>query len=140
MHDESSQRRKASAVDFEVRKKATSRDYPSKSVNVGNIDDTSGLSKVVDEMLRNYKATSADRRPFWCRICQYQGNNIDDLNSHRNTKLHVMAVQRERKLSFCRICKKQFTSPAQLIEHKKGKLHIEKFQLIKSRNTNKLTW
>jgi len=131
-------KRKVARDNFEMRTKTTKKKFTHKSND--DIEATSGLSKVVDEMLRNYTATSADRRPFWCRICQYQGTDLDDLNTHRQSALHTLAVKRERKLSYCRICKKQFTSPAQLTEHEKGKLHIERLESLKSRNKDKFIW
>jgi DNA-binding MltR family transcriptional regulator len=30
----------------------------------------SGLEATVKEMLANYKPSSAEKRPFWCRICR----------------------------------------------------------------------
>lgn len=86
---------------------------------------TSGLDATVIEMLRNYQPSSAERRPFWCRVCRFQGQSEADLLSHRTSEAHRKASRVERRLSFCVKCRKQFTSPSQLQEHLKGKSHLE---------------
>mmetsp|Transcript_40356 Transcript_40356/g.41169 ORF Transcript_40356/g.41169 Transcript_40356/m.41169 type:complete len:258 (+) Transcript_40356:385-1158(+) len=89
---------------------------------------STGLQCAVEELLANYKPTSAERRPFWCRICMYQGADLEDLKNHRSSSLHTLAVQKERKLSFCKKCHVQFNSPAQLKEHEKGKMHVSTWE------------
>ena len=84
----------------------------------------SGLDATVVEMLRNYQPSSSERRPFWCRICRYQGGDEADLVRHRASESHRRAIRVERRLSFCSKCRKQFTSPSQLKEHLKGKAHL----------------
>ncbi len=90
----------------------------------------SGLEQTVSEMLQNYQPASQEKRPFYCRICRYQGRNLDDLSTHKRTDLHRLAEEKERKVSFCRLCRKQFTSPEQLKGHLKGKPHQD---LLKKR-------
>lgn len=86
----------------------------------------SGLESTVRELLQDYKPSSNERRPFWCRICMFQGKDVDDLSQHRNTELHKLASEKERKLSYCKLCRKQFTSPDQLRKHVQGKPHKDK--------------
>lgn len=88
--------------------------------------ERSGLEKTVHEMLRNYQPSSSEKRPFWCRVCRFQGASADELMAHRDTEFHVVACQKERKLSFCKLCKIQFTSPDQLKEHLRGAKHQAK--------------
>jgi hypothetical protein len=83
------------------------------------------LAQTVAELLSNYQPSSCERRPFYCRICRYQGESLEDLIGHKKSELHVMAEEGERKLAFCRLCRKQFTSPEQLKCHLKGKPHQE---------------
>mmetsp|Transcript_17920 Transcript_17920/g.29976 ORF Transcript_17920/g.29976 Transcript_17920/m.29976 type:complete len:236 (-) Transcript_17920:89-796(-) len=85
--------------------------------------DKSGLEKTVMEMLRNYQPSSSEKRPFWCRVCRFQGSSEEDLMTHRGSELHQIASQKERKMSFCKLCKIQFTSPDQLKEHLRGSKH-----------------
>jgi hypothetical protein len=85
----------------------------------------SGLEAAVREMLANYIPSSAERRPFWCRICRLQSTDLDGFNAHMQSQEHLMAVKLERKMSYCKLCKKQFTSPAQLKEHLQGNQHKE---------------
>ena len=68
----------------------------------------SGLDATVVEMLRNYQPSSSERRPFWCRICRYQGGDEADLVRHRASESHRRAIRVERRLSFCSKCRKQF--------------------------------
>ena len=79
-------------------------------------------------MLRNYKPTSSERRPFWCRICSFQASNEQEFLQHRASEIHQLATQQERKMSKCKLCRKEFTSPEQLKEHLKGKAHTERFK------------
>eukprot|EP01041_Mallomonas_annulata_P004891 gene4891-9757_t len=96
-----------------------------------------GLQKTVNELLRNYIPTSCERKPFWCRICSFQGEALQDLENHRLSELHQLAERKERKISFCKLCRKQFTSPAQLKEHVKGKAHKERLDTMTSRQGKK---
>lgn len=97
----------------------------------------SGLEKSIREMLKNYKPTSSERRPYWCRICCYQGQNEQDFFQHRESELHKLASQQERKMSTCKLCRKEFTSPEQLKEHLKGKAHIERLEYMKSKQNGR---
>jgi hypothetical protein len=94
----------------------------------------SGLESIVSELL-NYKPSSSERRPFWCRVCRFQGNSQEDLLAHRGTDIHRIATEKERKLSYCKICKKQFTSPDQLEGHLKGKQHSERLAYLKAKRS-----
>ena len=93
--------------------------------------ERSGLEKTVMEMLRNYQPSSSEKRPFWCRVCRFQGTSAEALMAHRETKLHVVACQKERRMSFCKLCKIQFTSPDQLKEHLRGAKHEAKLDRAK---------
>eukprot|EP01038_Epipyxis_sp_PR26KG_P005130 gene5130-7146_t len=95
----------------------------------------SGLEQTVLEMLKNYEPQSYEKRPFYCRICKYQGTNTDELMNHRETENHKIAIEIEKKFCFCKTCKKQFTSPEQIKEHLKGKWHQEKLARFKRNNT-----
>lgn len=88
-------------------------------------------------MLRHYKPTSSERRPFWCRICSFQASNEEEFYQHRQTQLHQIASQQERKMSTCKLCRKEFTSPDQLKEHLKGKSHHERLQHLQSKQGSK---
>jgi Zinc-finger of C2H2 type len=84
---------------------------------------SSGLESAVKELLANYEPKSAERIPFYCRVCKFQGDSVEALDAHRQEPLHIEAAQKERKVSFCKLCRKQFTSPPQLQEHIQGKAH-----------------
>ena len=90
--------------------------------------ERTGLEKTVMELLRNYQPSSSEKRPFWCRICRFQGESAEELMAHRETEFHVVAAQKERKLSYCKLCKVQFTSPDQLKEHLRGAKHKAKLE------------
>lgn len=89
--------------------------------------ETSVAAELPDEMkirqlLSNY---TAERRPFWCRLCRFQGSNNDEFFEHRESDFHKKAMAMEQKLCHCRMCKRSFTSAVQLKEHMTGKLHNE---------------
>ena len=67
----------------------------------------SGMEKTIVETLKNYKPASNDKLPFYCRVCTYQGSSVDDLELHRKSRRHAVAVDIERKMSFCNACRKQ---------------------------------
>ncbi|KAG5188387.1 hypothetical protein JKP88DRAFT_136613, partial [Tribonema minus] len=90
----------------------------------------SGLEGAVNELLANYEAKSAERIPYYCRVCKFQGASVEDLAAHRQTQLHTEASTRERRVSFCKLCRKQFTSPPQLREHVQGRAHKERLELV----------
>lgn len=94
----------------------------------------SGLEHTVREMLINYQPSSAEKRPYWCRICRVQSSDIDGFDSHMQSEMHLVAFKMERKMSYCRICRKQFNSPEQLKEHLKGKLHSSTIEKSKQRS------
>jgi hypothetical protein len=42
-----------------------------------------GLEAAVRELQHTYEARSAERVPFYCRACKFQGSSVDDLAAHR---------------------------------------------------------
>ena len=114
------------------------RSDPKSSLKTPQVDSSkiSGLEATVREMLVNYQPSSAERRPFWCRICRIQSSDINEFESHKKSEMHAVAERMERKMSFCNLCKKQFTSPDQLKEHVKGKSHIERLAMLKARQSS----
>lgn len=84
-----------------------------------------GMEATVRELLSNYVPSSHEKKPFWCRVCQFQGSSESELLAHRDTVFHRKAAEIEKSVCSCRPCKKQFTSPEQLKEHLRGKLHQE---------------
>lgn len=98
----------------------------------------SGLEKTIAEQLRHYEPASWDKKPFFCRICKYQGSSVEELEQHKQTESHRKAVELERKLSSCSLCRKQFTSPDQLKGHLEGKAHKEKLERAKAFQKNKM--
>jgi hypothetical protein len=95
---------------------------------------SSGLEATVRELLRNYEPASLEKRPFYCRVCKFQGQTTDELDAHRLSDFHQVATDMERKMSFCKLCRKQFTSPDQLKEHLSGKGHTERLERMKLNN------
>jgi len=73
--------------------------------------------------IRGY--TPSEHKPFFCRLCNFQGTSVEDLGAHRQTSAHQANSVKDQKACFCRLCRKQFTSPAQLTEHLKGKGHTD---------------
>jgi hypothetical protein len=84
-------------------------------------------------MMKQYIPASADSIPFYCRICRYQGENLEQLMAHKETDFHKLAMKEERKFSTCKLCKKEFTSPLQLQEHLKGNMHLNKLEYIRNK-------
>ena len=82
-----------------------------------------GLDATVKEMIQDYQP--AQRKPFYCRICDFQGLSLDDFNAHVALENHLIKSKAERKLNSCKLCKKEFTSSNQIKEHLKGKAHLE---------------
>ena len=93
---------------------------PKKSKNETHM---TGLDATVKEMMQDYQP--AQRKPFYCRICDFQGLSLDDYNAHVALESHLIKSKAERKLNSCKLCKKEFTSSNQLKEHLKGKAHLE---------------
>jgi hypothetical protein len=62
--------------------------------------------------IRGY--TPSEHRPFHCRICNFQGESLEDWNAHKQTSTHQENSDKEKKACFCRLCRKDFTSPAQV--------------------------
>lgn len=91
----------------------------------------SGFEKTVQDLLQNYEPASIEKRPFYCRVCRFQGKSLDDLEYHRNSSEHRLAIDNEKKMCYCRLCKKQFTSPDQMKDHLKGKAHNDRLNKIK---------
>ena len=89
--------------------------------------EASAAAELLDEikirqLLTNY---TVERRPFWCRLCRFQGSNNDEFLEHRESDFHKKAIAMEQKMCHCRMCKRSFTSAVQLKEHMTGKLHHE---------------
>lgn len=102
-------------------------------VTVSNASRASGLESTVREMLRYYEPVSGDRKPFYCRVCRFQGESLDTFNIHRESEAHKIASKIEEKMSSCKLCRKKFTSPAQLKEHLQAKPHKDRLQILRSR-------
>ena len=113
-------------VDYEGGKRSKT------NISTSSNTTTSGLEATVREMLRDYKPTGSDRRPFWCRICRHQPDDQEGMLAHRQTELHIMASKAEEKMSYCKLCRKQFTSPAQLKEHLTAKGHKERLTRVRT--------
>jgi hypothetical protein len=90
----------------------------------------SGMEATIREMLRGYEPSSSERKPFWCRICQFQGSCEQDFFEHRASEFHKLASKMEAKMSYCSLCRKQFTSPAQLKEHLDAKTHKDRLARV----------
>jgi hypothetical protein len=86
----------------------------------------SGIESAVRELMVNYVPSSVEHKPFWCRVCLFQGKDTTDLEVHKESREHKMKVAVEARLCSCGPCRKNFTSPEQLKEHLGGKLHRER--------------
>lgn len=92
-----------------------------------------GLKAAVKELLDGYKPRSAERLPFYCRVCARQYTSEQEFVGHQKSEFHITAVEVERKASFCRLCRKQLTSPAQLKEHLVSKPHKSRLAFVQSK-------
>jgi hypothetical protein len=132
-----SKKKKKSLLDNSVAKKKTKKDYLGDQIisdtKYVNSNKLNGLETTIREMLKNYESLSGDKRPFYCRICRFQGTCIDDFNDHRQSEEHSIAAKIECKMSYCKLCRKQFTSPAQLKEHLQANPHKEKLAMVMSK-------
>lgn len=109
-------------------------DRPSEpSKQTKRIEPSEGLKAAVKELLDGYKPRSAERLPFYCRVCAKQYTSEDEFIAHQKTEFHITAVEIERKASFCKLCRKQLTSPAQLKEHLKSKPHKNRLAFVQSK-------
>lgn len=95
----------------------------------------SGLSKAVKEVLKSYEPSSHEKKPFWCRLCKHQAENMEKFEKHKMSKFHLTAERMERKMTFCKICKKQFNSLDQYNNHCKGKWHRQRQERYSSYST-----
>jgi hypothetical protein len=95
-----------------------------------------GLAETIKEVLDGYVARSAERLPFYCRVCAKQYNNENEFLDHRQTDVHQTAAELDRKASFCKLCRKQFTSPMQMKEHLTSRPHKERLEKVKSKQPN----
>lgn len=93
----------------------------------------SGLQKAVTELLQDYKPRSAERLPFYCRVCAHQYDSLETFTNHKTEPFHEAAVAMERKASYCKLCRKQLTSPAQLREHLQSRPHKERLATLQAR-------
>ena len=96
---------------------------PSKDERKANEPVVSRAQKQAElfSYIRGYEPS--EHKPFYCRICNFQGSSVEDLAVHRASDDHKAAADRDQKVCYCKLCRKQFTSPAQLTEHLKGKSH-----------------
>ncbi|RYH13926.1 hypothetical protein EON65_34510 [archaeon] len=95
----------------------------------------SGLAKTIAEQLRHYEPVShmTEKKPFYCRICKFQAEDMAAFEEHKQSESHVKALDLERKLSSCSLCRKRFTSPDQLKGHLDGKAHKEMLEKVRER-------
>jgi hypothetical protein len=93
------------------------------------------MEEAAKKALGFYVPRSSEKIPFFCRVCQYQGNSIEEFEKHKLSETHAVATDVEKKMSFCRICRKQFTSINQLKEHLLGNSHKEKLASMKLQNS-----
>lgn len=96
-----------------------------------------GLEATVRELLRQYEPASLEKRPFYCRVCKFQGASTEELDEHRRSEYHLVATGVERKMSTCRLCRKEFTSPDQLKEHLAGKAHIQRLERVQQNSADR---
>jgi len=115
--------------------------------NVSNeLEVSQGLKSAVQEILRGYQPRSAERLPFYCRVCAKQYDNEEEFLQHKGETFHKTAVAMERKASCCKLCRKQLTSPAQLQEHLRSRPHKQRLDSMKARQqggqnrTNRNSW
>jgi hypothetical protein len=101
------------------------------------VEKEDGMEKTIREMLKDYTPASAERRPFWCRICRFQGKDENELFEHRKSEFHRTAANMEMKMSYCQLCRKQFTSPVQLKEHLSARGHKERLDRIRDANARR---
>jgi hypothetical protein len=111
---------------------------PTEQQNYQRIDSgrSSGLAQTVNELIRSYTPVSQERRPFFCRVCRFQGQSEDEFFSHKASQAHIDMMKLERRAASCKLCRKQFTSPEQLKEHLKGKGHLSKLAEVQARRVN----
>lgn len=113
------------------------KDDDSRSSSIKNSKKEDGMEKTIREMLKDYTPASAERKPFWCRICRFQGKDEGDLFEHRESEFHRTAANIEMKMSYCQLCRKQFTSPMQLKEHLAAKAHKERLERVHNANARR---
>lgn len=103
----------------------------------GSVGGQHGFLRTVKEAMESYVPASLEKRPFYCRVCVFQGNNLEEFEAHRASDAHKDAASKENKICFCKLCRKSFTSPAQLSEHLQGKTHKERLEQVKSANQSR---
>jgi len=94
---------------------------------------SAGLKSAVEELLRGYQPRSAERLPFYCRVCAQQYDNEDAFLQHKQQEFHQAAVTLERKATYCKLCRKQLTSPVQLQEHLRSRPHKERLDWVQAK-------
>lgn len=97
---------------------------------VGCQQVSDGLRDAVKEVLSGYVARSAEKIPFYCRVCSLKCENEDDFKKHKRTEFHKVAVQMEKKATYCKVCRKQLTSMVQMKEHLNSKPHRERMNSV----------
>jgi hypothetical protein len=103
----------------------------------GKHEPSAGLRAAVKEVLDGYKPRSAERLPFYCRVCSKQYNNEEEFLKHKMTEFHETAEAMEKKATFCKLCRKQLTSPAQMKEHLMSRPHKERLQKVREGQPNR---
>lgn len=89
--------------------------------------------KYIESYLKSNVLKNEEKKPFFCRYCQFQGKDLDSYQDHiKNDPQHLKMMDYNRKVLCCRICKKNFNSIEQLNEHKSGKAHQERLNNIKN--------
>jgi Zinc-finger of C2H2 type len=95
-----------------------------------------GLEAAVRQVLQGYQARSAERLPFYCRVCARQFDDATSWEAHKLDEFHVTAVALERQASTCKLCRQTFTSPTQLTEHLQSKPHRERLQRVQQKQSH----
>ena len=70
---------------------ASSSSKRTKSSSSSSSSALNGMEATIKDMLRDYKPTSSEKKPFWCRICRFQGTTEKDFKEHRASEFHVTA-------------------------------------------------
>lgn len=123
------------------RRKISFADDRSQQPNDKNSSATRhGFLRTVKDVIDSYVPASHEKKPFYCRVCVFQGQNLEEFEAHRNSDAHKEATSKESKICFCKLCRKKFTSPAQLSEHLQGKAHKERLEQVKSAAQSRKTF
>ena len=101
--------------------------------NKTNISNSNNIKRKVsfnvESEIKNI-SNEGKGKPFYCRLCQYQGTNLEELIKHRQSRYHISRERKEKEVCSCKLCRKSFTSRSQLEEHNKGKAHLERLSSV----------